>query len=250
MRIELLNTGTFRLRRRLRASQPWTRALETPALWVFLFLVLGTWALMPGAFLFSARAVPGSIAARDYVASRDLLVSDDDATRANQEQARQSVLPVYDYDPRVNQDFEDRLGQLFAAGAQEGAVARDLLASASGMQLRLTPAQAELLTRKRLAAPLKERLLAVAGRALRRGVVGNKSLLLENRMRGISLRDLGSGTETVQLDLFDRPGLPWRSPGLPGIRDRRLERLHRPRAHPPGRPPAPEPADQPASQPE
>lgn len=208
MRIELLNTGTFRLRRRLRASQPWTRALETPALWVFLFLVLGTWALMPGAFLFSARAVPGSIAARDYVASRDLLVSDDDATRANQEQARQSVLPVYDYDPRVNQDFEDRLGQLFAAGAQEGAVARDLLASASGMQLRLTPAQAELLTRKRLAAPLKERLLAVAGRALRRGVVGNKSLLLENRMRGISLRDLGSGTETVQLDLFDHLGYP------------------------------------------
>lgn len=207
-RIELLNSGTFRLRRRLRASQPWTRALETPALWVVLFLILGTWALMPGAFLFSARAVPGSVAARDYVASRDLLVSDDDATRANQEQARQSVLPVYDYDQRVNQDFEYRLGQLFAAGAREGVVARDLLASASDLQLRLTPAQAELLTRKRLAAPLEERLLAVAGRALRRGIVGNKSLLLENRMHGVSLRDLGSGTETVQLDLFDHLGYP------------------------------------------
>jgi hypothetical protein len=194
---------------------------------VVLFLVLGTWALMPGAFLFSARAVPGSVAARDYVASRDLLVSDGDATRANQEQARQSVLPVYDFDPRVNQDFEDRLGQLFAGGrrllgrsasapaetpvpeAQEGAAAPDLLASASSdLQLRLTPAQAELLARKRFAAPLEERLLAVAGRALRRGIVGNKSLLLENRMRGVTLRDLGSGTETVQLDLFDHLGYP------------------------------------------
>jgi putative nucleotidyltransferase with HDIG domain len=221
-RIDILNTGTFYIRRRLRASRPWARALETPALWVTLFLILGTWALMPGAFLFWARAVPGSVATRDYVASRDLLVLDEDGTRAKQEESRQSVLPVYDYDPRVNKDFEDRLGQIFASGRrlltrygaepvspeQDTAVARDLLASATVLQVRVTPEQADLLIRKRFAGALEERLVAVAARVLRRGVVGNKSLLLENRMRGIVLRDLGAGTELVQLDLFDHLGYP------------------------------------------
>ncbi|HEX5715905.1 MAG TPA: HDIG domain-containing protein, partial [Thermoanaerobaculia bacterium] len=51
-------------------------------------------------------------------------------------------------------------------------------------------------------------------RALRRGVVSNKALLLENRMRGVSLRRLGAGvsttggTEEVHFDLFDHLGYP------------------------------------------
>jgi putative nucleotidyltransferase with HDIG domain len=223
-RIDLLNTGTFYIRRRLRASRPWARALETPALWVTLFLILGTWALMPGAFLFWARAVPGSVASRDYVASRDLLVSDEDATRAKQEEARQSVLPVYDYDPGVIADFGKRLDALFVRGRKLlaratradteptadalAALRRELLDTSPPDQLRLTREQADLLLRKKFAQPLEERLLAVAGRSLRRGIVGNKALLLENRMRGVTLRDLGAGTETVQLDLFDHLGYP------------------------------------------
>ena len=66
-RLDLLQTGAFLLRRGLRSRRPWQRALETPALWVALFIAIGTWALMPGAFLFSQRAVPGTIAGRDYV---------------------------------------------------------------------------------------------------------------------------------------------------------------------------------------
>jgi putative nucleotidyltransferase with HDIG domain len=226
-RIDLLNTGTFYIRRRLRESRPWARALETPALWVTLFLILGTWALMPGAFLFWARAVPGSVASRDYVASRDLLVSDEDATRAKQEEAREAVLPVYDYDPGVIVDFGKRLDFLFVrgrkllarTGAEPGASAPDLQESRQEIrrglledlppdQLRLTAEQADVLIRKKFAPQLEERLLAVATRSLRRGLVGNKSLLLENRMRGVTLRDLGNGTEAVQLDLFDHLGYP------------------------------------------
>ncbi|MES1246036.1 MAG: HDIG domain-containing metalloprotein [Acidobacteriota bacterium] len=229
-RIDLLNTGTFYIRRRMRESRPWVRALETPALWVSLFVILGTWALMPGAFLFWARAVPGSVASRDYVASRDLLVSDEDATHAKQEEARQSVLPVYDYDPGVIADFGKRLDALFTrgrrlvagAGAEPTAEALSALRpellgnlgnpgpdqEAQPEQIRLTAEQADLLLRRKLAQPLEERLLAISGRALRRGIVGNKALLLENRMRGITLRDLGAGTESVQLDLFDHLGYP------------------------------------------
>ncbi len=236
-RIDLLNTGTIYLRRRLRASRLWSRALETPALWVTLFLILGTWALMPGAFLFTPRAIPGSIAIRDYVASRDLLVSDEEATRVKQGESREAVLPVYDYDPGAIEDVERRVEQLFVLGRrllaraeadpsapQSGAqrIAAELAVGAAGTgttgdQLRLSPEQAELLVSRKLSPQLAERLVSVATRALRRGVVGSKPLLLENRMRGVTLRDLGgaggvggdgSGAERVQLDLFDHLGYP------------------------------------------
>jgi len=115
-RIDLLQTGTFLLRRRLQEQRPWQRALETPSLWVALFLIIGTWALMPGAFLFSPRATPGAIAVRDYVASRDLLVWDEDATRTKQQQAREAVLPVYDLDLGAVDDLDGRIEQIFVRG--------------------------------------------------------------------------------------------------------------------------------------
>ena len=227
-RIDLLQTGTFRLRRRLQDQRPWQRALETPSLWVALFLIVGTWALMPGAFLFSPRATPGAIAARDYVATRDLLVWDEDATRTKQQQAREAVLPVYDLDLGALEDLDDRIAQIFGrgrkllgrsqpSGSEESPApaptltAQDFLKEIRPEQLRLSDEQAGLLVRKRFSAQLEERLRSVATRALRRGVVSDKALLLANRMRGVTLRKLGGGeqgTEEVHFDLFDHLGYP------------------------------------------
>ena len=109
-------TGTIRLKTRRRARDVWDRAVEMPFLWLGLFLVVGTWCLMPGAFLFSRRAEPGSIADRDYVASRDLLLNDDQATRGKQQEAREAVLPVYDLDPGVIVERDAQLARLFARG--------------------------------------------------------------------------------------------------------------------------------------
>lgn len=229
-RIDLLQTGTFLLRRRLQEKRPWQRALETPSLWVALFLLLGTWALMPGAFLFSPRATPGAIAARDYVASRDLLVWDEDATRIKQQQAREAVLPVYDLDLGAMEDLDRRIERVFGRGrrllargaqasrgetpAEAPAVsetAQDLLKEIGPEQLRISNEQAELLVRKRFSPQLEERLRSLAARALRRGVVSDKALLLQNRMRGVTLRRLQPDaqiTEEVHFDLFDHLGYP------------------------------------------
>jgi len=230
-RIDLLHTGTFLLRRRLQEKRPWQRALETPSLWVTVFLIVGTWTLMPGAFLFSPRATPGAIAARDYVASRDLLVWDEDATRTKQQQAREAVLPVYDLDLGAMDDLDGRLEKIFVSGRRllarpaaaespapavspaspASPTARDLLKEIGPEQLRISDDQAELLVRKRFSAQLEERLRSVATRALRRGVVSNKALLLENRMRGVSLRKLAPGAEgkeEIHFDLFDHLGYP------------------------------------------
>ncbi|HYG62524.1 MAG TPA: HDIG domain-containing protein [Thermoanaerobaculia bacterium] len=220
----LVDTGTANLRRRWRSRDLWRRALDTPALWVTLLLVLGTWALMPG-LLFAPRATPGAIADRDYVAPRDLLFKDEAASGAKQERARADVLPVYDFDPGLTAERQRHLSQLFARGRQllgaadddPGAepqevrrrVVQELLRDEQARAgIRLTSQEAELLARRRFAPELEERLAGVIAQALRRGVVSDKALLLENRMRGISLRNLATQRENVQVDLFDYLSYP------------------------------------------
>lgn len=210
-----------------RVSRQWQRALETPALWVVLFLILGTWTLIPGAFLFTPEIVAGTVAERDFLASRDLLLFDSDATRLKQDRAREEVRPVYDLDPAILANREKLIEDFFAFGrrllAQAGdepdsaeRVARQVLIAGAGPGgLKLTREQVDLLIRRRFSADLEDRLTGLATRVLRRGVVADKNQLLENRMRGIVIRNLGDleaggpgGAERVQLDLFNYLGYP------------------------------------------
>lgn len=213
-------TGTIRLRRRTRPRDLWERAIEMPWLWLGAFLVLGTWCLLPGAFHFTSRAQAGTIADRDYVASRDLLLNDDDATRKKQREARDAVLPVYDLDPGAVAEHDGQMAQLFAQGrrllegekAGEAARGETVRALTLGPQppgaVKLTEEEAELLARKGFSPDLEDRLRGALAQGLRRGVVANKDLLLENRLRGVSLRNLANGSERVHIDLFDHVGYP------------------------------------------
>ncbi len=208
-------TGTIRLRRRTRPRDLWERAIEMPWLWLGAFLVLGTWCLLPGAFHFTNRAQAGTIADRDYVASRDLLLNDDEATRKKQREARDAVLPVYDLDPGAIAEHDLQVAQLFAQGRRllgEEKPEEVVRALTAGPQppsaVKLTPEEAELLARKGFSPDLEDRVRGALAQVLRRGVVANKDLLLENRLRGVSLRNLANGTERVHIDLFDHVGYP------------------------------------------
>jgi hypothetical protein len=138
-----LRTGFWR---RWRPRGLWRRLLELPWVWVMLLAAAGGAALTPGGLLapvLSSRIAPGGVAGRDYVASRDLMLYDDGATRAKREQARERELPVYDFDPGVQALRDAQLGQLFAAGRQRlpaarteaarAALARDLAAQPTGV---------------------------------------------------------------------------------------------------------------------
>jgi putative nucleotidyltransferase with HDIG domain len=296
-RIQLLPALRTGFWRRWRPRGVWRRLLELPWVWVVLLAAAGGAALTPGGLLapmLSTRIAPGGVAGRDYVASRDLMLYDDAATRAKREQARERELPVYDFDPGVQALRDAQLGQLFAAGRQRlpaarteaarAALVRDLAAqptgaapapqagletaaspaagahgaagasgasrakpagseagaggasrapgpaeasragasgtpgaadSAAGARpaggaeaLKIAPEQVAVLLRHGFLAETEERLRGALDETLRRGVVENKPLLLDNRMTGIVLRNLANGSERVQVNLFDHLGYP------------------------------------------
>ena len=65
-----------------------------------------------------------------------------------------------------------------------------------------------MLLHQGFSAESEERLRGALDETLRRGVVENKALLLDNRMTGIVLRNLANGSERVQVNLFDHLGYP------------------------------------------
>lgn len=214
-------TRALLLRRRLGLRDAWEKAMERPWLWLGLFLLLATWTLTPGAFLFPNRAVDGAVAGRDYVATHDLLLKDDDATRAKQREVRDGMLRIYDLDPRIRVERETAVARFFANGrrllaegqGKEPAVraeaVRELIASPPGPDdVKVTAEQAALLAARGFSADLEERVHGTLGQTLRKGVVANKEQLLENRMHGITVRNLETGTESVKLDLFENLGYP------------------------------------------
>jgi cyclic-di-AMP phosphodiesterase PgpH len=208
-----------------RVSELWRGSLGVAALWASLFILLGTWSLMPGGFFFAPRARAGSIAGQDYVAPHDLLLLDEESTRAKQARASDAVLPVYDFDAGEQAERDQQLESLMSRGRQllgkgEAVRGKDAMAALEAeltgnsqpqeapSGLKLTPEELDFLVRKRFSADLEDRLRSVVAQALRRGIVANKPLLLENRLRGIVVRNLTTRSEKVQLDLFNHLGYP------------------------------------------
>ena len=185
----------------------WQRWLRRDHVWIVVFVLVATWALAPrrpwGA---AAQPEVGSIAARDFVAPHDALVLDREATAAKQRRAREEVLPVYDFDPAAATRTVEQLQRLFELGRTvDGGGGQDLTVrlERDGVSLRATPEQLHVLRRHELSSQLLERLADAAEQALARGVVAGKGAMLEDRGRGIRLRDLSTGMEKAQLDLFD-----------------------------------------------
>jgi cyclic-di-AMP phosphodiesterase PgpH len=205
------------------------RLLEVQALWLVVFLAIGTWVLTPRAVyddLDPSDWVPGAIAARDLEAPADFTVEDVGLTEGKRARAREEVLPVYDLDSGRGEELSSLLAALFATGRQllaalpappEGAlpqpgvpsrettITEALLASTS---LRVEPEDLALLRRSGFSAELEDRMRAVVEGVYREGVVSNKELLLENRMRGVTVRDLATDAERLQVDLYSHLGYP------------------------------------------
>ena len=92
----------------------WGRLLDQTVLWAALAVVACSLLLAPRVGRHLPEWEPGEVATQDVVVPFDLTLPDESATEAMREAARQSVLPVYDYEPRLQLELVDGLRALFA----------------------------------------------------------------------------------------------------------------------------------------
>ncbi len=215
------------------ARAVWQRFLSRQWVWAAILVVIGSLLLMPREQgLMAPPLEVGDIAARDWLASRDVLVLDVEATDRARETARQNVLPIYDFDSTLSGQLDEQWARLFAAGRryveerdaipddieeadadslnlgdEDGTVepsGRDRLAGSTSLEL--SDEALDLLINRRFVLELEDRVRGLYGSLLRIGVVDDKRSLLENRLHGITLRDRQSEGERVRLDLYGYVG--------------------------------------------
>ncbi|MCB1035556.1 MAG: hypothetical protein KDD47_17170, partial [Acidobacteria bacterium] len=199
------------------------RLLESPFFWVLLFLGVGLWILTPERpfrGFDAAEWQEGLIAGSDYEAPMDLPMEDVATTQEKRRKAREDVLQVYDFDSSLAQETVAKLGAVFQEGRRllaatpdevqqtgvvDPAISTALLALTD---LKLRPEDITFLAGQAFSADLEDRLSSALSEVLMRGVVPNKDLLLENRVRGVTLVDVRSGVEERHFDLYDHLGYP------------------------------------------
>jgi len=198
-------TAAFR-----RRSAP-AAAEETPSgqrvrslLWAIAYVILTTLAFSPTLSFRTAPQKPGSIATRDFVAPRDLIVADPAATERRRAEAAAEVLAVYDWDAEAPARLERDLRRCFdkarAVSRKRGVVTP---AVREAFDLPIGDEALSALARLNFSQGIEDRLVAEGQKLYRSGVVDSRDRLLENKATGVALRDPATGREARRKDLSD-----------------------------------------------
>ncbi len=180
----------------------WGGLLAYPVLWAIIAIVGCSWLIMPRVGSGPPEWQPGDVATFDLVIPFDTTLPDDAATKIAREEARRSVIPVYDLEPRLRLEIEDQLHILFAACGDRLQATEEEVASLEAItDLRETGSVMRILESSACAERLEQALVDVVGRVSRDRIVDDRRALENRGEGGVSLRNLATGRDrVVQLD--------------------------------------------------
>ncbi|HEY7114171.1 MAG TPA: HDIG domain-containing metalloprotein [Thermoanaerobaculia bacterium] len=173
-------------------------------LWATAYVLATTLAFSPTLTFRTASQKPGSIAARDFVAPRDLIVADPAATERRRAEAAADVLAVYDWDPdaaaRLERDMRRCFDKARAVSKKRGVVTP---AVREAFDLPIGDEALSALARLNFSKDIENRLVAEGQKLYRAGIVDSRDKLLEDKTTGIALRDPSTGREARRKEISD-----------------------------------------------
>lgn len=170
-----------------------------PLLWAAAYVIVSTLSFSPAMSFRDSPAAPGTIATRDVVAPRDLIVPDPDATSRRRAEAAAEVLPLYESDGQAPARFEQLLREAFARARPvaartrpRGLVTPELR---DAFSLPIGDEALSALARNDFSTEIEDRAVSIGLDLYRGGVVDHRDLAPEARARGLVVRDTSSGRE-------------------------------------------------------
>jgi putative nucleotidyltransferase with HDIG domain len=185
----------------------WLRKIKEPSYQKW-FIGIGiaiilTLLLSPSLTLRLKEYQVGDIATKEIKSTQDLLVEDEKSTQEKRAEAERSVLSVYDYDPAVLSEFENRVQTTFqslAASFQKVGKRVDQNALRkkewdSFLRVPLTQREWQVLEKERFNPAIGEAALKLTAPILQKGIVIDKELLDPNAEKGILIRNIQTREE-------------------------------------------------------
>jgi putative nucleotidyltransferase with HDIG domain len=190
-------TPASRIERGLEARVGWwDRLLDRPVLWALIALVGTSMLVLPRVGAGPPEWQPGEVATFDLVIPFDISLPDETATEAARAEARGTVVPVYDLEPRLRVEIEDQLHVLFAACRDRMEGDQDEVPAPGALtDLVETEPMLRILEPANCAEKLEVAMVEVVNVALRRNIVDDRRALERRGENGVVLRNLAAGSE-------------------------------------------------------
>jgi cyclic-di-AMP phosphodiesterase PgpH len=183
-------------------DRSWPERIKTPSYQKWFIgigiAILLTLLLSPGLTLRLKEYKVGDIATKEVKSTQDLLVEDEKSTQEKRTEAERSVLSIYDYDPAVLSEFENRVRSTFQAMAAsfqkvEKGVDQITLRKKewnSSLRIPLTQREWQVLEKERFNPGIGEAALKFVVPLLKKGIVNDKELLDPDAEKGILIRNI------------------------------------------------------------
>lgn len=136
----------------------------------------------------------GDIATKEIKSNQDLLIVDERLTQEKRIEAERSVLPVYDYDPSVLSDAEQRIQSVFGAPTLPVRKSRKD-AGQEALGLSLTRKEWKILEKEHFSPAIGDAVLKLIAPILKKEVVNDRELLDVDADKGITVRDIQTREE-------------------------------------------------------
>jgi cyclic-di-AMP phosphodiesterase PgpH len=192
----------------------WLERIKTPSYQKWFIgigiAILLTLLLSPGLSLHLKEYKVGDIATKEIKSTQDLLVEDEKSTQEKRAEAERSVLSIYDYDPAVLRESENRVRSTFESLAvsfqkKEKGVDQSALRKKewdSSIRLPLTHREWQILEKELFNPAIGEAALKLIAPILKKGVVNDKDLLDPDVERGILIRNIQTREERKSFPPF------------------------------------------------
>lgn len=184
-------------------GHPWRKRIQDPVYQKW-FIGVGT-ALLLTLLLSPSFQLPlreykaGDIATKEIKSAQDILVEDRRATQEKRAEAERSVFSVYDYDPNIWIEAENRIRSAFASPATSMKKAE----WEASFRFALSQREWQLLERGKFDPSIGEASLKLVAPLLRRGIVNDKDLLDPDAARGVSIRNIQTRQEKRDVPPFN-----------------------------------------------
>ena len=183
-------------------DRSWLERIKTPSYQKWFIgigiAILLTLLLSPSLTLHLKEYKAGDIATKEVRSTRDLLVEDEKSTQEKRAEAERSMLSIYDYDPAVLSDSENRIRSTFESltasfQKREKGVDQSVLRKKewdSSIRLTLTQKEWQVLEKEHYNPAIGEAVLKMIAPILTKGIVNDKELLDPDADKGIILRNI------------------------------------------------------------
>jgi putative nucleotidyltransferase with HDIG domain len=188
-------------------DRSWLERIKAPSYQKW-FIGIGVAALLtlllsPGLTLRIKEYKVGDIATKEIKSTQDLLVEDEKSTQEKRAEAGRFVLSIYDYDPAVLGNAENRTRLTFESLAAsfkkvDKGVDQNALRKKewdSSLRVPLTQREWQILEKERFNPAIGEAALKLIAPILKKGIVNDKELLDPDAEKGIAIRNIQTREE-------------------------------------------------------